>query len=238
MGAELTVGFTVTGLLDRAPVTLAGGQAGDALILTKPDRLGRDPRRRDAGQGQGEDVLACWEAMALPQGGAAAVLAPVAKAMTDVTGFGLAGHLWNICAASGTGAELSLDAVPFLEGAEALAERGVRSTLFAQNRAALDCVLGPGTGHGGPSVRSADRRGSSCRRPEAEADAASCRALRRRVPAARIGRLTDRPGDRRDLSSVDGTGQSPAPLLRSPNKIAVPEDAHVEIRIEPACQSP
>jgi selenide,water dikinase len=89
------------------------------------------------GKAKGVDVLACWDAMSVPQDRAAVVLSPVARAMTDVTGFGLAGHLWNICAASGTGAALTLDAVPILPGALALAERGVRSTLYLQNRAAL-----------------------------------------------------------------------------------------------------
>jgi selenide,water dikinase len=68
MGAELTVGFTVTGLLDRAPVTLAGGQAGDALILTKPMGSGVILAAEMQGKARG-DVLACWEAMAVPQGG-------------------------------------------------------------------------------------------------------------------------------------------------------------------------
>jgi selenide,water dikinase len=141
MGAELTVGFTVTGLLEGAPVTLAGGKAGDMLILTKPIGSGVVLAGEMQGKSAGVDVLACWNAMARPQGAAAGVLAPVAHAMTDVTGFGLAGHLWNICAASGTGAALTLDAVPLLPGALALSERGIRSSLFAQNRAALEAVI-------------------------------------------------------------------------------------------------
>jgi selenide,water dikinase len=195
MGAELTVGFTVTGLLDRDPVTLAGGQAGDALILTKPVGSGVILAAEMQGKALGEDVLACWEAMALPQGGAAAVLAPVAKAMTDVTGFGLAGHLWNICAASGTGAELSLDAVPFLEGAEALAERGVRSTLFAQNRAALDNVLEAGDGPRQDLLCDPQTAGGLLAAVDrARAGDLVAELARAGVPAARIGRLTDRTG--------------------------------------------
>lgn len=56
--------------------------------------------------------------------------------MTDVTGFGLAGHLLAICAASGLGAEIRLDAVPTLEGALPLAAGGVRSTLHPANLSA------------------------------------------------------------------------------------------------------
>jgi selenide,water dikinase len=57
--------------------------------------------------------------------------------MTDVTGFGLAGHLTNIADASGCGARIDLAALPLMAGAEALAARGIRSTLWPENRAAL-----------------------------------------------------------------------------------------------------
>jgi len=71
--------------------------------------------------------------MATPQGAAAACLGH-AHAMTDVTGFGLAGHLMTICAASGVAAELDLAAVPVMAGAEALAADGIRSTIYQENR--------------------------------------------------------------------------------------------------------
>jgi selenide,water dikinase len=50
-----------------------------------------------------------------------------------VTGFGLAGHLLGICEASSCGAQLDLNAIPLLSGAEALAKQGVRSTLYPDN---------------------------------------------------------------------------------------------------------
>ena len=68
-GAELTVGFTVTGLLEREPVTLSGGRAGDVLILTKPIGSGVILAGEMQGRAEGADVLACWEAMSTPQGG-------------------------------------------------------------------------------------------------------------------------------------------------------------------------
>lgn len=137
-GAELTVGFTVTGLLDQAPITLNGAKAGDALILTKPIGTGVILAAEMQTKAFGEDVLACWQAMTKPSGAAARVLAPIAHAMTDVTGFGLAGHLSNICKASGVGADITLDAVPRLDGALDLASQGIRSSLWAQNRASTD----------------------------------------------------------------------------------------------------
>ena len=137
-GAELTVGFTVTGLLDRAPITLKGARAGDALVLTKPIGTGVILAAEMQTKAFGEDVLACWHAMTTPSGEAARALAPVAHAMTDVTGFGLGGHLSNICAASGIGADITLDAVPLLDGALDLASKGIRSSLWAKNRASVD----------------------------------------------------------------------------------------------------
>jgi len=85
------------------------------------------------GLAHGRDISALFETLAVPQGDAAAILA-AAHAMTDVTGFGLAGHLRNICVDSRVAAWIDPAAVPLLDGAEALAEQGVRSTIWAANR--------------------------------------------------------------------------------------------------------
>ncbi len=95
----------------------------------------------------GEAVAACLATMAQPQGDAAAILAPHATAMTDITGFGLAGHVLEVLKASGAAAELSLSAVPFLPGAVALAAAGHGSSLLPANLAAttwaMDAPPGP-----------------------------------------------------------------------------------------------
>ena len=62
--------------------------------------------------------------------------------MTDVTGFGLAGHLLNILDASNVGARLVLDHVPFLPGAVRLSEGGIRSTLYSANAVQRERVEG------------------------------------------------------------------------------------------------
>nr|WP_161555744.1 AIR synthase-related protein [Mangrovicoccus ximenensis] len=67
---------------------------------------------------------------------AAAALAPRAHAMTDVTGFGLAGHALEMAEASGAAIELKLKDVPLCEGALELCKAGIRSTIFEDNRAA------------------------------------------------------------------------------------------------------
>ncbi|WP_298854488.1 selenide, water dikinase SelD [uncultured Ruegeria sp.] len=134
MGDEMTIGFTQTGLCETAPITLAGGQPGDRLILTKPIGSGILMAAEMAGLADGAWIAAAYQQMTQPQGAAARILGQ-AHAMTDVTGFGLAGHLQGICEASKCGALLDLDAVEVMNGALELTNQGVRSTIFADNRA-------------------------------------------------------------------------------------------------------
>jgi selenide,water dikinase len=141
-GDELTIGFTVTGLCDR-PLTKSGAQPGDAIILTKAIGSGtilaaEMAMARLPGLILGEAVATCLAAMSQPQGPAAALLTPAATAMTDVTGFGLAGHLLEILDASGMAATITLSAIPYLPGAIALAAAGHGSSLLPTNRAATD----------------------------------------------------------------------------------------------------
>lgn len=131
-GDELTIGFTVTGICQHAPITLSGASPGQPLVLTKPIGSGVIMAAEMEGRARGADVATALDWMAQPQGGAADVLAG-ATAMTDVTGFGLAGHLSALCAASGVGAELWSGAVPLMAGALELSAGGVRSSLFAEN---------------------------------------------------------------------------------------------------------
>ncbi|HBM59781.1 MAG TPA: selenide, water dikinase SelD [Citreicella sp.] len=136
MGDELTIGFAITGLCDAAPVTLRGARPGDALVLTKPLGSGVVMAAEMRGLAPGAAVAAALASMCRPQGDAARLLGG-AHAMTDVTGFGLAGHLHGILMASGCGARLDLATLPLLAGAEALARQGIRSSLYPQNRAAV-----------------------------------------------------------------------------------------------------
>ncbi|MFO8126842.1 selenide, water dikinase SelD, partial [Yoonia sp.] len=104
LGDELTIGFTVTGLT-KNPITLAGAKLGDRLIITKPIGSGTIMAAEMAGKAKGEDVIACLDMMVQDQAAASTILGK-AHAMTDITGFGLAGHLRGICDASGVGAVL------------------------------------------------------------------------------------------------------------------------------------
>ncbi len=141
LGDELTIGFTVTGLAAK-PITLAGAKAGDALIITKPVGSGTIMAAEMAGRADGADVMACLDLMTQSQAAASGILGK-AHAMTDITGFGLAGHLRGICDASGVGAELRLEAIPVMDGAPGLCAAGVRSSLFADNRTGAGVIEGP-----------------------------------------------------------------------------------------------
>ncbi|MEM8591235.1 MAG: selenide, water dikinase SelD [Pseudomonadota bacterium] len=131
-GAELTIGFTVTGLCNKAPIGLSGAQPGDDIVLTKPIGSGTLMAAAMRGLSRGWDVYHAWQIMAAPQGKAAAFLSG-AHAMTDVTGFGLAGHARGIAAASRATVELWPEAVPLMDGALAISASGIRSSLFAEN---------------------------------------------------------------------------------------------------------
>ncbi|OYX25779.1 MAG: selenide, water dikinase SelD [Rhodobacterales bacterium 32-66-7] len=137
-GAELTIGFTVTGTAET-PVTKTGARPGDALILTKPLGSGIILAAEMA-MAQSEPLMlgevwaACIAQMSRPQGSAAAILVPHARAMTDVTGFGLAGHLLELLT---TAATLQLPAIPLMPGAAELAEMGQASSLQPANQAAV-----------------------------------------------------------------------------------------------------
>lgn len=133
MGAELTVGFSITGRLDGPAITHKGAQPGDVLMLTKPIGTGTLLAAEMRQLADGADYQAALEVMCRPQATASQLLSAHATALTDVTGFGLAGHLFNILDASGVSARLDLQAIPLLDGALSLAERDVRSTLWPAN---------------------------------------------------------------------------------------------------------
>jgi len=121
---EPKYGLCVTGLLDPAEaVTNAGAAAGDALVLSKPLGTGAIVAARRRGLA-GEEPLARAVAtmVELNDHASRAALDAGVHAMTDVTGFGLLGHLHHLCRESGLAAELYADAVPALDGVQELLE--------------------------------------------------------------------------------------------------------------------
>lgn len=143
LGAETTIGLTVTGLVqtDQRAITLEGARTGDALILTRPIGSGTLLAAEMTGKARGQDVVALLNELQQPQDNAAEILA-AAHAMTDVTGFGLGGHLLAMCKASGVGAAIRLDAIPVFDGAVDLTMQGIRSSIFPENAKVADAFDG------------------------------------------------------------------------------------------------
>jgi selenide,water dikinase len=115
---EPKYGLAVTGVVDPAEViTNAGGRVGDALVLTKPLGAGAVTTALKKGLA-GDDVLArAVEVMTeLNAAASEAARAAGAHAMTDVTGFGLLGHLHELALGSGVAAVVEADAVPVIAG--------------------------------------------------------------------------------------------------------------------------
>ena len=116
---EPKYGLAVTGTVDpRQMLTNAGAQAGDALVLTKPLGVGALTTARKRGAAGGDALDAAVETMvALNAEASRQALAAGAHGATDVTGFGLLGHLFNLGRESGLAAEVRSAAVPALPGA-------------------------------------------------------------------------------------------------------------------------
>jgi selenide,water dikinase len=124
---EPTFGYAVTGLadLDRV-ITNSGARSGDVLVLTKP--LGSGIATTAIKRGRCPEKLerAVVELMSAVNRVAGEHLhRHAASAATDITGYGLLGHLREICLASGTGGEVFFDRVPVLEGVDDLVADGV-----------------------------------------------------------------------------------------------------------------
>ena len=135
---EPKYGLAVTGTVDpRRVVTNAGARPGDALVLTKPLGVGAVIAARSHGV-RDDDALATAVAtmVELNARAAAAALAAGVHAMTDVTGFGLLGHLHHICRESGLAADLDAARVPHLAAARELLESDLGVSGGARRNAA------------------------------------------------------------------------------------------------------
>lgn len=124
---EPTFGYAVTGIVDSDRViSNAGGQPGDVLVITKPLGVGvitTAIKRRRCPDELAEQAI---ELMAeLNRAAGENLHAHGAHAATDITGYGLLGHLREICDASGTGAVVDFDRVPVLEGVQELVALGI-----------------------------------------------------------------------------------------------------------------
>ena len=134
-GAELALGFSVNGLVDRDQILRKNGmQAGDVLILTKPLGTGTLLAADMQQKAKGRWIDAALTSMLLSNRSAAECLqAQGATACTDVTGFGLLGHLLEMTRPSAVDVEIDLQSLPLIDGAQETLEMGILSSLQPEN---------------------------------------------------------------------------------------------------------
>ncbi|MFP5070079.1 selenide, water dikinase SelD [Pseudonocardia nantongensis] len=196
---EPKYGLAVVGEVhpDRV-LTNAGLRRGDALVLTKPLGIGvisTAIKTERATPGQVEAAIA---AMTTPNAdAAAAALEAGATGCTDVTGYGLLGHLTGMTTASGVDARVDPTAVPVLDGVRELIADGVVPGGTRRNRDWVAGRIGPGGATEDEILLLSDAQTSGGllfgAAPEA-ADAAVARLRDLGHPAARIGTVTEGTG--------------------------------------------
>lgn len=135
---EPKYGLAVTGLVDPDEMmTNRAARPGDRLVLTKPLGTGVISTAIKRDRASEDQIAAATETMVtLNRSAAEAAVAAGVRAATDVTGFGLLGHLGELVTASGVGARLDRRWVPLLPGVLELAEAGVVPGGTTRNREA------------------------------------------------------------------------------------------------------
>jgi selenide,water dikinase len=134
-GAELALGFSVNGLVDKDKILRKGGmQPGNVLILTKPLGTGTLFAADMQQKAKGRWIDAALSSMILSNRLAADCLFEHgATACTDITGFGLLGHMAEMIKPSGVDVEIILSALPIMDGALETIRMGILSTLQPAN---------------------------------------------------------------------------------------------------------
>jgi selenide,water dikinase len=133
---QIMFGYSVTGVIDPEKIaTNAGARAGDVIILTKPIGTGVISTGIKLEKSTAEVAASSVATMLTPGRYAAEAMREFGvKGATDVTGFALLGHAWEMARASGVTIEIDAGAVPILEGALELAAAGVITGADRTNR--------------------------------------------------------------------------------------------------------
>jgi selenide,water dikinase len=136
-GAELALGFAINGLIDEkmdGVMRKGGMQPGDVLLLTKPMGTGTLFAAHARHAAKGRWIAAALQSMVQSnQTGAHILHSHGATACTDLTGFGLLGHLVEMTRPSGVDAELTMSTLPLLDGAVDCVKAGIVSSLQSAN---------------------------------------------------------------------------------------------------------
>jgi selenide,water dikinase len=133
---QIMFGYSVTGVIDPNKVaTNSGARPGDVIILTKPIGTGVISTGIKKGRAGNSIVAGSVETMLTPGKYAAEAMREFCvKGATDVTGFALLGHTWEMACASKVTIQIDAAAVPLLEGARELASEGMLTSGDKTNR--------------------------------------------------------------------------------------------------------
>ena len=195
---QIMFGYAVTGTIDpRRVVTNRGARPGDALLLTKPVGTGVVSTGIKFGKAGEEVTKASLQTMLLAGREAARLMVEAgAHAATDVTGFALMGHAWEMARASGVTLEIDAASVPQIPGALALAEAGCLTSGDKSNRLYVgdDAELGESVSRELASLLFDPQTagGLLISVEEAGADALLARLRETYPDAARVGRVRER----------------------------------------------
>lgn len=193
--AEPKYGFAVTGLVDPSRLTTnAAGRPGDVLFLTKPLGTGIATTAIKRGACPDDLARAVVEQMVdLNDRAAHAAASAGVRAATDVTGFGLLGHLHEMLRASATSAEIDVAAVPVLGGVAELLAAGFYPGGSNRNLAAVREFV---DGDEDYRILADAQTSGGLLLATSEPDRLRRELQDRHVLATEIGRLTHRPGTR------------------------------------------
>ena len=141
--AEIKFGYAVTGIINpRHILTNASARPGDRLVLTKALGTGFVTTAHKAGDcPDGVLQAACASMVQLNDAGAAAMLEVGVNSATDITGFGLAGHAYEMAAGSGVTLAIELSRLPLLPDSERLAHKPYLTRASATNAAYVQPFL-------------------------------------------------------------------------------------------------
>jgi len=145
---EVKAGFAVTGVIDPGKImTNAGARPGDALILTKPIGIGILAFAAQIDRAPPEALEATARSMATLNKAAAELMVEFgAHACTDITGFGLIGHLAEMAASSTVDVEITWDDIPLFPGVLECVGMGIVPGAIERNREASGGTVEMGEG--------------------------------------------------------------------------------------------
>jgi len=197
---EPKYGLSVIGVVEPGKqVSNAGAKSGDVLILSKPIGTGIITTAGKQGVVDPDVMAGAVQTMAALNRPAAQAMQRVGvNSATDITGFGLMGHLKSMVKGSGVAAEVSLGAIPVLAGARKLLDSGVAPGGTHRNLSSVEHAV-----TWDPALTDDDRLllcdaqtsgGLLMSVPAARADALVAALLKEGAPcAAVVGRVTDGP---------------------------------------------